>query len=152
MDLFLLLSVVLIGVLEGLTEFLPVSSTGHLIVLKEALGVDLPEAFLIAIQLGAILAVCTVYWRRLADTTVGVLKGEAKAWHFAINLLVAFLPAVVVGLLAYDFIKSVLLESPATVGTTLVLGGIAILVLEKRLTRPWVHSVDGMGWRTALSG
>ncbi|MCF4165770.1 undecaprenyl-diphosphate phosphatase [Zavarzinia compransoris] len=150
MDLFLLLSVVLIGVLEGLTEFLPVSSTGHLIVLKEALGVDLPDAFLIAIQLGAILAVCTVYWRRLADTTIGVFRGEATAWRFSINLLVAFLPAVGVGLLAYDFIKSVLLESPATVGTTLVLGGIAILILEKRLERPRVHSVDGMNWRTAL--
>ena len=150
MDLFLLFSVVLIGILEGLTEFLPVSSTGHLIVLKEALGVSLPDAFLIAIQLGAILAVCTIYWRRISDTVVGVLKGDGGAWRFTINLFVAFLPAAVVGLLAYDFIKSVLLESPATVGTTLVLGGIAILALEQRLHRPRVHTVDEMNAKTAL--
>lgn len=150
MDVFLLVSVVLIGVLEGLTEFLPVSSTGHLIVLKEALGVELPQAFLIAIQLGAILAVCTVYYRRLSGTVVGLVRRDRTAWRFTTNLLVAFLPAVVVGLLAYDFIKQVLLESPATVAVALILGGVAILVLERLFSRPVVTSVDEMSPLTAL--
>lgn len=150
MDLFLLFSVVLIGTLEGLTEFLPVSSTGHLIVLKEALGVELPAAFLIAIQLGAILAVCTVYHRRLSETLVGLVRREPRAWRFSINVLVGFLPAAVVGLLAYKFIKSVLLESPLTVAIALIAGGIAILLLERLFNRPRIASVDDMTPGTAL--
>lgn len=150
MDLFLLFSVVLIGTLEGLTEFLPVSSTGHLIVLKEALGVELPAAFLIAIQLGAILAVCTVYHRRLTATLVGLARREPQAWRFSINLLVGFLPAAVIGLFAYKFIKSVLLESPLTVAIALILGGIAILLLERRFNRPRIATVDDMTPATAL--
>ncbi|MFA5119571.1 undecaprenyl-diphosphate phosphatase [Zavarzinia sp.] len=144
MDLFLLLSVIAIGTLEGLTEFLPVSSTGHLIVLKEALGVELPAAFLIAIQLGAILAVCFVYLRRLTDTAIGLVRRDPQAWHFTINILLGFLPAAVVGIFAYGFIKSVLLESPATVGVALIVGGIAIIVIERLLERTTVATVDAM--------
>jgi len=144
MDIFLLFSVLLIGAVEGLTEFLPVSSTGHLVVLKELLGVPLPAAFVIAIQLGAILAVCLVYSGRLSDTVVGLVAREPRAWRFTINVTLAFLPAVVVGLLAYDFIKSVLLESPRTVAVALIVGGVAILVIERLVKRPRVHGIDEM--------
>ncbi|RJF89029.1 undecaprenyl-diphosphate phosphatase [Oleomonas cavernae] len=144
MDLFLLFSVLLIGAVEGLTEFLPVSSTGHLIVLKELLGVPLPSAFLIAIQLGAILAVCLVYSRRLGDTVVGLVARDARAWRFTVNVTLAFLPAVAVGLLAYGFIKSVLLESPRTVAVALIVGGLAILAIERLVKTPRVHSIDAM--------
>ncbi|MCW0181384.1 MAG: undecaprenyl-diphosphate phosphatase [Zavarzinia sp.] len=150
MDVFLLVSVVLIGILEGLTEFLPVSSTGHLIVLREALGVELPQAFLIAIQLGAILAVCTVYHRRITSTLRGLVALDPRAIRFTVNLLVGFLPAMVVGLLAYKVIKDVLLESPLTVAIALIVGGIAILVLERRFDRPRIHSVDELAPATAF--
>jgi undecaprenyl-diphosphatase len=141
---------VIMGLVEGATEFIPVSSTGHLILAGHVLGFEGPseKTFDIVIQLGAILAVCWIYRARLIGATVG-LGHNPKATRFATNLLIAFLPAAVVGLLAHGFIKAVLF-SPWVVATTLFLGGIAILVIERNLPRMRIVSVDEIGYGTAF--
>ena len=125
------LQALVLGLVEGLTEFIPVSSTGHLILLVDLLGFRGPEGrvFEVVIQLGAILAVCIVYFHRLLGVLLG-LSRDPGARRFAIAVLAAFLPAAVVGALAHDYIKTVLF-SPWVVSTTLVLGGIAILLIER---------------------
>ena len=110
MDLTLIWKTVLIGVVEGLTEFLPVSSTGHIILAEELLHFQGPpgKVFEIVIQLGAILAVCFLYRAKIWDTVAGVLQRETPALRFATAIVVAFLPAAVVGVVAHKYIKSVL--------------------------------------------
>ena len=134
----------ILGLVEGLTEFIPVSSTGHLILLDDLLGFQGPpgKVFEIAIQLGAILAICVLYWRRLLHVSLGLFSDHASQ-RFATNILVAFLPAIVIGAVAHDFIKTVLF-SPWVVSTTLVLGGIAILYIERIRPRPQVLHVDAI--------
>lgn len=152
MDYLLLLQALIMGVIEGLTEFLPVSSTGHLIVTAELLNFwseDKRIVFEIAIQLGAILAVCFDYRSKLADVTVGVFRRDAASWRFAINVLVAFLPAMVIGFFAIDFIKAHLFD-PLVVATMLVLGGLLILWAERRDHVVSVHEVDDLRWQDAL--
>jgi undecaprenyl-diphosphatase len=129
-DLSLYAIAILLGIVEGLTEFIPVSSTGHLILLVDLLGFRGPpgKVFEISIQLGAIIAVCWLYRRRLAHVAVGLFS-DREAQRFATNILLGFLPAMVIGVLAHGFIKSVLF-SPWVVSVTLVLGGIAILAIE----------------------
>ena len=131
-----LLDALLLGIVEGLTEFLPVSSTGHLILLADLLGFEGPpgRVFEVAIQLGAIVAVCVVYFRRLLRIVIG-LPSDPAAQRFALAVLLAFLPAAVVGALAHGFIKSVLF-SPYVVCITLILGGVAILLIERNLPKP----------------
>lgn len=142
----------LLGLVEGLTEFIPVSSTGHLILLVDLLGFQGPpgHVFEIVIQLGAILAVCWIYRARLLDTVLG-LPSERRAQHFALIILIAFLPAAVVGALAHGFIKSVLF-SPWVVSVSLLLGGIAILIIERLVVvdRALTPSVEKVGYATAL--
>jgi len=120
------------GVVEGLTEFLPISSTGHLILAGALLGMDDDKAkvFDIAIQTGAIVAVIIVYWQRLRDTLLQ-LPTQPKAQRFVLNVLIAFLPAVVLGLLFGKAIKAHLF-TPEVVATTFILGGFIILWAEKR--------------------
>ena len=132
----------LLGVVEGLTEFLPVSSTGHLILLADLLGFQGPpgRVFEVAIQLGAILAVCIVYSRRLLRVVAG-LGSDPAARRFVAAVLLAFLPAAVLGALAHGFIKSVLF-SPYVVCLSLILGGIAILVIERNLPQPRYREVE----------
>jgi undecaprenyl-diphosphatase len=144
-----LLSVIVLGVVEGLTEFLPVSSTGHLILMDELLGFQGPagKTFEIVIQLGAILAVCVVFWQRLWGAATGMLT-QVPARHFVRNVLVAFLPAAVIGAGAHKYIKA-LLESPMVVAVSLVLGGIAMLVIERMVKKAKVHTVEDMS--TGLS-
>jgi undecaprenyl-diphosphatase len=139
-----------LGVVEGLTEFLPVSSTGHLILLDDLLGFEGPpgKVFEIVIQLGAILAVCWVYRQRLFDVLIG-LPSERGAQRFTLNVLLAFLPAAVVGVIAYPFIKSVLF-STWVVAITLVLGGIAIILIERMVPQNRHAEVEALPWRTAL--
>lgn len=152
MDLILFLKAFLMGVLEGLTEFLPVSSTGHLIIAGELLGFmdgPLRSVFMVAIQLGAILAICWLYREKLARVTVGVFGGDAASWRFVINLLIAFLPAMVLGLLFYKIIKGVLFF-PVPVAIALIVGGFVILWAEKRQHAVRVQEVDDMTWRDAL--
>src|SRR5690606_41175661 len=102
----------ILGILEGLTEFLPVSSTGHLLLAGHFFGLTQPASFIVLIQLGAILAVITVYFAKLAVLIRDALKGEAYARHFAVAVILACLPAVIAGVLARDFIQQVLYERP----------------------------------------
>ncbi len=131
MDFLTYLQAAFLGLIEGLTEFLPVSSTGHLILLVDLLGFKGPPGalFEIVIQLGAILAVTWVYRAKIFSVVIG-LPREASAQRFTVNLLLAFLPAMVIGVFAYDFIKGVLF-SPFVVSVALIVGGIAIIAIEK---------------------
>jgi len=132
----LTITAILLGIVEGLTEFLPVSSTGHLILATELFGFDAAtwKVFNVVIQLGAILAVVVQYWRTFWAVGWGVLRLEPVSLKFLRNLLVAFLPSVVIGLAMKKYID-VLLGSPLVVCGALVVGGIAILVIE-RVARP----------------
>lgn len=134
------LEAVLLGLVEGLTEFIPVSSTGHLILLVDLLSFQGPpgKVFEIVIQLGAICAVCWLYRRRFTDALLGAgTDPEARA--FIRNIVVAFLPAMVLGASLHGFIKTVLF-SPWVVSTTLVLGGVAIIAIEHHLRdRQFAH-------------
>lgn len=132
----LMLAAVLLGIVEGLTEFLPVSSTGHLILATELLGYDAARwaLFNIAIQPGAILAIVVLYWRTFMDVLRGLMRWEPSAVAFTRNLLLAFLPAVVLGLALGDYID-LLLENAIVVAWALIVGGVAILLVE-RFARP----------------
>lgn len=141
----------LLGVVEGLTEFLPVSSTGHLILLIDILKFSMPpgRVFEIVIQLGAILAICWLYRAKLFGAVWSAPK-DAKARQFIFNLIIAFLPAAVIGVFAHDFIKEVLF-SPFVVAVMLVVGGLVILLVEKVIKpQAKVKAVDDMGWKLAL--
>lgn len=128
--------VIILGVVEGLTEYLPVSSTGHLILATELLGFDATdwEAFNVAIQPGAIFAIVVLYWRTFWDVFTGLFRKDAGAWRFLRNLVVACVPAVVLALLIGDQIET-LLGNAVVVCWALIIGGIAILILEK-IVRP----------------
>jgi undecaprenyl-diphosphatase len=144
------LTAAMLGVVEGLTEFLPVSSTGHLILADKLLGVEGPASklFDIVIQLGAILAVCWVYRERFLRAAVG-LTSDPVSQRFVANILIAFLPAAVAGVFAYRLIKEVLF-SPWVVAVSLIVGGILILIIERVRPRPQILDVDNMRMRTAL--
>lgn len=143
-------SAILLGVIEGLTEFLPISSTGHLILADRLLGLEGPESklFDIVIQLGAILAVCWVYRERLFGAVLG-LASEPPAQRFVVNVVIAFLPAAIAGVFLYRIIKEVLF-SPWVVAVSLIVGGFLILLIERMRPRPWIHDVETMSPATAL--
>jgi len=128
----LILTAILLGIVEGLTEFIPVSSTGHLILATELFGFDADQwkVFNIVIQLGAILAVVVLYWRTFWAVAWGLLRLEKISIAFVRNLLIAFLPSAVLGLLLKDYID-ILLGSPMVVAWALIAGGVAILVIER---------------------
>ena len=132
----ILLLVIILGIVEGLTEYLPVSSTGHLILATELLGFKADDwaVFNIAIQPGAILAVVVLYWRTFWEVLVGMFQRSPTAWAFVRNVAVAFAPAVVLGLALGDRIEA-MLANAVIVAWALIVGGIAILVLE-RVVRP----------------
>ncbi|ACM32549.1 MAG: undecaprenyl-diphosphate phosphatase [Diaphorobacter nitroreducens] len=145
MDTLLLLKAAIMGVVEGLTEFLPISSTGHLILAGSLLGFDDAKAkvFDIAIQTGAIFAVILVYWQRIRATLVA-LPTERQARRFALNVLIGFLPAVLLGLLLGKAIKAHLF-TPVVVASTFILGGFVILWAERRQQAAVrIHAVDDM--------
>ena len=150
MDLTLWIKAALMGIVEGLTEFLPISSTGHLILAGSLLDFtgDKIKVFEIAIQTGAMFAIILVYWQRLRDTVVG-LGSDARAQRFTLNVLVAFVPAVVLGLLLGKVIKEHLF-TPVVVASTFILGGLVILWAEKRPARVTVAEVDDMSPWDAL--
>ena len=129
------LEIILLGAVEGITEFLPVSSTGHLIVAAHLLGrtEETDKLFEVVIQLGAVFAVCWHYRGRLWRAAKN--PGGEKTLRLATNLILAFLPAAVFGLLFYSYIKEYLF-SPQTVAAALIVGGIAILLIEKKKSRP----------------
>lgn len=152
MDPILAFKALLLGILEGLTEFLPISSTGHLIVAGNLIGFDSEyTAFKIAIQLGAVLAVVYEYRRRFAHVLTHIGK-DRQTNRFVLNLFIAFLPAAAVGLLFDDFIEKVLFN-PVSVAAALVVGGLVILWIENRQKSrpPTVLTVDDMRPRDALA-
>ncbi len=138
------LQAALLGVVEGLTEFIPVSSTGHLILLGDLLGFvgQTEDVFKVAIQLGAILAVCVVYFGRLSRVATGMLTGSPAAWRFAIVVLIAFLPAAVLGAALHGVIKGALFN-PTVVSVALILGGVAILAVERLIPAPRHFEIEG---------
>ncbi|MBL8365665.1 MAG: undecaprenyl-diphosphate phosphatase [Burkholderiaceae bacterium] len=151
MDIVLLVKAAIMGVVEGLTEFLPISSTGHLILAGALLGFDDAKAkvFDIAIQTGAIFAVILVYWQKIRATLVA-LPSQRSAQRFALNVLIGFFPAVLLGLLLGKAIKAHLF-TPTVVASTFILGGFIILWAERRpqsATR--IAEVDDMGPVDAL--
>ena len=127
-----LLLVIILGIVEGVTEYLPVSSTGHLILATELLGfkADQWALFNVAIQPGAILAIIVLYWRTFIDVLKGLWQREPSAFAFVRNLLVAFIPAVVLGLALGDNIE-LLLGNAVVVAWALIAGGVAILIIER---------------------
>ena len=144
---------VILGIIEGLTEFLPVSSTAHLLIAEDIMGFHPPgEVLPIVIQFGAILAVVAVYWRKFWDVLVK-LPTSADARHFVLSVLVAFLPAVVIGLALHGFIKDVLFAptiAPYVIAVSLFLGGVLILVLERMRPAPRFTDGDRLPYIKAL--
>ena len=151
MDSFLLLKAVILGIVEGLTEFLPVSSTGHLILVGDLLDFndDKGKMFEIVIQFGAILAVCWEYRARLGAVAAGLAARETEARRFVLNLLVAFMPAALLGLLFASKIKHYLFK-PVPVALAFIVGGLVILWAERRKHQIRIQEVDEMTWRDAL--
>lgn len=150
MDFWTLLKVLILGAVEGLTEFLPISSTGHQIIVADLLdfGGERAMAFNIIIQLGAILAVVWEFRHKIFDIVKG-LPTQRSAQRFTLNLLIGFLPAVVLGVLFADKIHQYLFN-PITVAVALVVGGIVMLWAERRDHVVHVDSVDDMRWTDAL--
>lgn len=141
---------IILGLIEGLTEFIPVSSTGHLLLVGHFLGFHSPgNTFQVLIQLGAILAITGAYFGRLWHllTTAPTDPGSRR---FILGVFLAFLPAVFVGVLAHDFIKTVLYESPTLVCTTLILGGFALLALDRMPLQPRFTDVADYPLKTAV--
>jgi len=144
------LTALALGLVEGLTEFLPISSTGHLIIIGDLLGFtgNFSKLFDVVIQLGAILAVCWLYRAKLWRTVL-TIGGDQNSQRFVLNVLLAFLPAVVIGLFAHDFIKRVLF-SPLVVAWAFILGGVAILLVERYRPAARIDSTESMPAPTAL--
>ncbi|MBH2035976.1 MAG: undecaprenyl-diphosphate phosphatase [Pseudomonadales bacterium] len=150
MDYWTAVQALILGIVEGLTEFLPISSTGHQIIVADLLGFggDRAMAFNIIIQLGAILAVVWEYRRQILDVVVGLPK-QAEAQRFTVNLLIAFFPAVILGVAFADVIHAYLFN-PITVAVALVVGGVIMLWAERRVHLVAVETVDQMTWKDAL--
>ncbi|MFY0614580.1 MAG: undecaprenyl-diphosphate phosphatase [Hyphomicrobiaceae bacterium] len=128
--------VILLGLLEGLTEFIPVSSTGHILLAGHFLGFDSPgKVFEVLIQLGAILAILSIYFAKLWHIALA-LPTDPRARRFVFAILLAFLPAVVIGVSLHGFIKSVLFESPLLICTTLIIGGFILLIVDRMPLKP----------------
>lgn len=142
--------VILLGLIEGLTEFIPVSSTGHLLLAGHFLGFDSPKkVFEVLIQLGAILAILSVYsaklWRLLLD-----LPHDRRAQLFVFGILLAFLPAAVIGVLLHPIIKGVLFQTPLLVCSTLIIGGIVLLFVDRLRLAPRYHEATQLPPLVAL--
>ena len=155
MDILLLFKAALMGIVEGLTEFLPISSTGHLILTSALLNFaaapfsqEKAQAFEIAIQTGAIFAVILVYWQKISSTVIS-LPHSRQSQRFALNVIVAFLPAVVLGLLFGQAIKDHLF-TPLVVAITFIVGGFIIIWAEKRQKTARVESVEAMSLADAI--
>jgi len=145
------INALILGIVEGLTEFVPVSSTGHLLLAKTLMG--LPDGFwdtfIVLIQLGAIMAIVAIYFARLWRVVIA-LPTHADARHFAVSVLIAFLPGAVLGFALHDVIKGLLFESPRLICWSLVLGGIALLAVDRWAPRPHETNAMTLSWKTSL--
>lgn len=154
MDFLLLFKAALMGVVQGLTEFLPISSTGHLILTSTLLGLegDKIKVFEVVIQTGSILAIISLYMQRLMQTVVD-LPREARAQRFTGNILLGFFPAALAGFLFIEFIKGVLFN-PLVVATGFIAGGVVMLwveAIQARRPSQRINDVDDVRWRDALA-
>jgi undecaprenyl-diphosphatase len=140
--LWKIVSAIILALVEGITEFLPVSSTGHMILVKEMLGLQTPPdgVFEIFIQFGAILAICVIYFEYLWNVTKAVPSNE-NARRFYIGLFIAFLPAAAIGVLFGDLIRHYLLNA-YVVSAMLVVGGVAIILIERMVKIPQYYAVE----------
>jgi undecaprenyl-diphosphatase len=140
----------ILGLVEGLTEYLPVSSTAHLLLLGHFLGFESKgKVFEVAIQLGAVLAMLTLYFQKLWGVA-RTLPQDPQSRSFVITILIAFFPAAFIGLLAHDIIKTVLFESPYLIATTLIIGGIMLYVVDKYAPTPKHFDAMRLDFKTAL--
>lgn len=144
------LTAIFLGFVEGLTEFIPVSSTGHLVLLVEGLNFPTPpgRVFEVFIQIGAIMAVMVLYRQKITKTLVGLPK-DPMAQKFALNIIIGTIPALMIGALLHSFIKEVL-YNPLVIATTLIAGGLFILAFEKRFAAPHTEHVDDITPRQAF--
>ena len=151
MDLLLTIKVLILGIVEGLTEFLPISSTGHLILVGDLLNFndEKGKLFELVIQVGAILAVCWEYRRRISDTFSGLFHQEKTAQNLTINLMIAFLPAAILGFLFGKHIKAILFN-PVPVAMAFIVGAFIIIWAEKREHTIRVNTVDELSKLDAL--
>lgn len=146
-----LISAAFLGVLEGLTEFIPVSSTGHLLLAAHFLGFESAgKTFEVVIQLGAVLAILTLYFGRLWRVAT-TMHTDPAALRFVISVLLAFFPAVVIGVLAHDFIKTVLFETPMLIAVMLIIGGVILLFVDRMAPTPQHHDAMQIPFRKALA-
>ncbi len=137
-----IISALVLGLIEGLTEFIPVSSTAHVLLAGHFLGFESPgNTFAVLIQLGAILAILLVYFTKLTQIALA-LPTSARARHFVLTVLIGFLPAAVIGALAHGFIKRVLFETPTLICVVLILGGIVLLFVDRLKLKPRYHDVS----------
>lgn len=143
---------VILGVIEGLTEFIPVSSTGMMLLAKQGLGLTDPfwNTFAVMVQLGAILAVVALYFRKLWGAVI-TLPTDPASRRFALSIIVAFIPSIVLGLLLHDFIKAVLFDSPTVQCISLILGGIVLLVIDRAAPAPVHDDPTALPLKTAFA-
>lgn len=139
-----------LGIIEGLTEFLPVSSTGHLLLTGHFFGISQPATFVVLIQLGAILAVLTVYFAKLIALIRDAFAGKAYAWHFAAAVVLASFPGALAGVLFRDFIQQVIYESPFVICLTLLIGGVVLLVVDRMPIERKYDDIYRYPWYLAL--
>lgn len=141
----------LLGIIEGLTEYIPVSSTGHLLLLTHFLGFETTgRTFEVLIQLGAVLAMVVIYFQKLWNVLI-TLPSDPQSRAFAASILLAFLPAVGIGFLAHDFIKTVLFETPIVICISLIIGGILLWTVDKFAPTPAHEDAMKLDWRTSLA-
>ncbi len=147
----ILLIALILGIVEGVTEFLPVSSTGHLIFATELLGFDAEKwaAFNVIIQLGAILAIVVLYWRTFWAVLEGMIRANPMSWRFVRNIVIAFLPSAILGFLLINDIEA-LLGNAMVVAIAFIVGGIAILAIEKMVKPGQIVGVAEMPLMTVV--
>ncbi len=139
-----------LGLLEGLTEFLPVSSTGHLLLAGHFFGLKQPATFIVLIQLGAILAILTVYFSKLLQLLKDAIAGKKGAWLFALNVVLASIPAAIVGVFARDYIQLVIYESAFVICVMLVVGGIILLIVDRLPLKVKYNDIYSYPWHLSL--
>jgi undecaprenyl-diphosphatase len=155
MDTQTILQALLLGLVEGLTEFIPVSSTGHLLLTELALGIsenEMWKTFTVVIQLGAILAVVALYFGRLWNVLI-TLPTKAESRRFALSVIIACIPAFAAGFFLLDFIKGYLFESPVIICWSLVIGGVVLLVIDRLAPKPEAHGAMELPlWKSVVIG
>lgn len=140
----------ILGIIEGLTEFLPVSSTAHLLLAGHFFNIKQPATFIVLIQLGAILAIITIYFSKLLQLAKDAIEGKKGAWLFFLNVVLASFPAALVGVFARDFIQLVIYESVLTISIMLIIGGIILLIVDRIPLKVRYTDIYSYPWHLSL--